>query len=111
MPKDKLKVGTSEDVLVKAHGSIGLSTPKKYNVVFYNDDYTPVDFVISLLVDIFHHQIDSAQEITTLIHSSGQGIAGTYTFEIAEQKPLEAIAIARAEKHPLQVKLEQAKDT
>ena len=106
MAKDKLKIGVSEDVLVKTHSSIGLSTPKKYNVVFYNDDYTPVDFVVQLLVDVFHHSVDSAQEMATEIHTSGKGVAGTYNFEIAEQKSLEAISLSRAEKHPLQVKLE-----
>ena len=106
MAKDKLKIGVSEDVLVKTHSSIGLSTPKKYNVVFYNDDYTPVDFVVQLLVDVFHHSVDEAQEIATDIHTNGKGIAGTYNFEIAEQKSLEAISLSRAEKHPLQVKLE-----
>ena len=106
MAKDKLKIGVSDDVLVKTHSSIGLSTPKKYNVVFYNDDYTPVDFVVQLLVDIFHHSIDSAQEMSATIHTEGKGVAGTYNFEIAEQKSLEAISLSRAEKHPLQVKLE-----
>jgi ATP-dependent Clp protease adaptor protein ClpS len=106
MGKDKIKVSVSEEVMVKAHGSIGLSTPRKYNVVFYNDDYTPVEFVVSLLLDIFHHDEDTANELATQIHSEGKGVAGTYNFEIAEQKSLEAISVSRAEKHPLQIKLE-----
>jgi ATP-dependent Clp protease adaptor protein ClpS len=108
MARDKIKVGVSDDVLVKTHSSIGLSTPKKYDVVFYNDDYTPMEFVIELLVNVFHHSLSKAQEITEQIHTEGKGIAGTYNFEIAEQKSLEAISLARAEKHPLQIKLEES---
>jgi ATP-dependent Clp protease adaptor protein ClpS len=106
MATDKIKVSVSEEVMVKAHGSIGLSTPRKYNVVFYNDDYTPVEFVVTLLLDIFHHDEDTAKKLATQIHTDGKGVAGTYNFEIAEQKSLEAISISRAEKHPLQIKLE-----
>ena len=107
MAKDKLKIGVSDDVLVKTHSSIGLSTPKKYNVVFYNDDYTPVDFVVQLLVDIFHHSIDSAQEMSATIHTEGKGVAGTYNFEIAEQKAYETAEEAQQNQYPLKVTIEE----
>ena len=61
---------------------------------------------MKLLMDIFHHDESTAKGIAQLVHDEGRAIAGTYNFEIAEQKSLEAISQARADKHPLQVKLE-----
>tara|TARA_B100001245_G_C22840983_1_gene404317 strand:+ start:533 stop:862 length:330 start_codon:yes stop_codon:yes gene_type:complete len=106
MPRDKLSVSVGDEVLVRTDDTIHLSTPKKYNVVFFNDDYTPIEFVVTVLMDIFHHSEDIAKEIAQMVHDEGKAIAGTYNFEIAEQKSLEAISQARADKHPLQVKLE-----
>ena len=101
-------ISTSEDVVVKTKDASGLFTPKRYNVVLMNDDFTPIDFVISLLIDVFHHTMETAKELTAVIHDKGSGIAGTYDFEIAEQKALEATMMSRNSKFPLVVKLEPA---
>ena len=105
---EKLEISTSDDVVVKTKDATGIFTPKRYNVVLMNDDYTPIDFVISLLIDIFHHGMEKAKELSATIHSAGSGIAGTYEFEIAEQKALEATMSSRDSKFPLVVKLEPA---
>jgi len=86
-----------------------LATPKKWNVVFYNDDKTPVDFVIAVLIEQYNHSIEKAKEITLSIHEKGKGIAGTYYLEIAEQKCNETIKFARKEGFPLQVDIEKIK--
>ena len=83
-----------------------LAEPGKYNVVFVNDDFTPMDFVVKLLVEIFYHDHDTSQELTKLIHDKGRGIVGTYSHEIAEQKAIECTSVARAAGHPLQVVVE-----
>jgi ATP-dependent Clp protease adaptor protein ClpS len=106
MGTDKLGISISDDVVVKTKDATGIFTPKRYTVVLMNDDYTPIDFVISLLIDIFHHNMESAKNLTTIIHSAGSGIAGTYDFEIAEQKAVEATSMSRDNKFPLVVKLE-----
>ena len=80
--------------------------PGMYHVVFVNDDFTPMDFVTKLLVEIFYHDNDTAQELTKLIHDKGRGIVGTYSHEIAEQKAIECTSVARAAGHPLQVTVE-----
>ena len=85
MGTDKLGISTSDDVVVKTKDATGIFTPKRYNVVLMNDDYTPIDFVISLLIDVFHHNMESAKDLTATIHSAGSGIAGTYDFEIAAE--------------------------
>lgn len=87
---------------------IKISIPKKYNVVFYNDDYTSFEFVIFVLIKIFHHSQESAVNITQLIHNKGRGIAGTYTKEIAEQKKIETTELAKANQFPLLVLIEEA---
>jgi ATP-dependent Clp protease adaptor protein ClpS len=81
--------------------------PKRWKVVFLNDDHTPVDFVIELLINIFKHTQETAKAITLEIHNNGSGIAGVYSFEIAEIKSVEATALARSNGFPLQIKMEE----
>ena len=81
--------------------------PKKWKVIFLNDDYTPMDFVIEVLTEIFKHSQETAKEITMEIHNSGSGIAGVYTFDIAEAKAVEVTTVARSQGFPLQVKMEE----
>jgi ATP-dependent Clp protease adaptor protein ClpS len=81
--------------------------PKRWKVLFLNDDTTPMDFVITLLRDIFKHTEITAAEITLDIHTTGSGIAGVYSFEIAEVKAVETTSLARANGYPLQVKMEE----
>lgn len=80
--------------------------PSKYKVIVLNDDKTPVDFVIVMLMRIFHHTQPSAEVITLKIHNEGSGIAGIYTHEIAEQKVVEGTALAREHGFPLVIKAE-----
>lgn len=81
--------------------------PKKWKVVFLNDNQTPMEFVISVLIDIYKHDLDRAKEITMEVHESGKGVAGCYCFEIAEIKLVETINLARANGFPLQAKMEE----
>ena len=80
-----------------------ITYPRRYNVIFLNDDYTPMDFVIQLLVEIFNKNIDQAQEITMAIHNEGSAVVGTYSKEIAEQKTHEAVLACQHSGHPLEV--------
>jgi ATP-dependent Clp protease adaptor protein ClpS len=82
--------------------------PRMWNIVFYNDDYTPMDFVEFVLKKIFHRSTEDALALTLVVHTKGKGIAGTYTFEIAEQKQCEVFLMAKIEEHPLRVEVEQA---
>jgi ATP-dependent Clp protease adaptor protein ClpS len=84
-----------------------IEEPKRWKVVFLNDDYTPMDFVISILTTVFKHSQDTATNITMQIHNEGSGIAGVYTFEIAEVKAVEATTLSRSNGFPLQIKLEE----
>src|SRR5258705_7945163 len=69
--------------------------PSMWNIVFYNDDYTPMDFVEFVLKTVFHIATLDALALTLAVHTQGRGIAGTYTFEVAEQKQCEVLLMAR----------------
>jgi ATP-dependent Clp protease adaptor protein ClpS len=81
--------------------------PKRWKVVFLNDESTPIDFVIGLLTETFKHSQETAKKITLEIHNEGSGIAGVYSFEIAEAKAVEATQLARSNGFPLQIKMEE----
>ena len=80
--------------------------PKKYKVILHNDDYTPMDFVIVILMDAFNFSFQKASTITMQVHEQGKGIAGAYSKEIALMKVKRCNQIARAEGHPLMVTME-----
>ena len=80
--------------------------PRRYKVIVLNDDQTPMEWVISILTEIFKHTQSKAQELTLAIHSEGSAIAGIYSYEIAEQKSVEATMLSRNNVFPLAFKLE-----
>jgi len=82
--------------------------PSMWSIVFYNDDYTPMDFVEFVLKRVFHMTTLDALALTLAVHTKGKGIAGTYTFEVAEQKQCEVLLMAKVEEHPLRVEVERA---
>jgi ATP-dependent Clp protease adaptor protein ClpS len=86
---------------------VKVKRPSMWNIVFYNDDYTPMDFVEFALKTVFHMSTLDALALTLAVHTQGKGIAGTYTFEVAEQKQYEVMLAARVEEHPLRVEVER----
>jgi ATP-dependent Clp protease adaptor protein ClpS len=101
-PVEKPRVDLLEKNEVKA------KRPSMWNIVFYNDDYTPMDFVEFVLKRVFHLPTLDALALTLIVHTKGKGIAGTYTFEVAEQKQCEVLLMAKIEEHPLRIEVEQA---
>lgn len=87
--------------------TVSLQPPKLWKVIFLNDDTTSMELVITLLTVVFKHDEARAQEITMEIHNTGSGVAGVYTYEIAEQRGLEATNLARANGSPLKIQVEQ----
>lgn len=97
----------STDIQLDEKIKVTVQEPKRWKVVILNDDSTPMDFVISVLVEIFKHNPAAAQAIMLQVHEEGSGIAGVYSFEIAEVKAVEATNQARTNGYPLQIKLEE----
>lgn len=87
---------------------VAITYPSRYKVVIYNNDVTPIDYVIQLLVNVFNKNINEAKEITLEIHEQGRGIAGTYSLEVAEQKMNESILLSSKHGYPLEVNVEEA---
>ena len=83
-----------------------LKEPPKYKVVVFNDDYTPMEFVVIVLMSIFKHTEASAIKIMMQVHNEGSAVAGVYNYEIAEQKHIEATNLAKESGYPLQVKID-----
>lgn len=86
---------------------IKVTLPRKYKVVMLNDDFTPMDFVIVILVEVFGKSVQEAEQITLQVHNDGRGIAGTYYYELAEQKVFEATVYARNSGYPLGFSIEE----
>ena len=100
--------GAGTDLKDKEKTKKKVAPPSKYQVVLYNDDYTPMNLVAAILVRIFRCNIDLAWEITMNVHEKGKGIAGgPYSKEIAETKAVQATDLARALGHPFLAKAEK----
>jgi ATP-dependent Clp protease adaptor protein ClpS len=97
----------STDIKIDEKIKVKVSEPKALKVILLNDDATPMNFVVSLLMEIFKHTPEKATDITNQVHEQGSGIAGVYSFEIAEAKAVESTSLARANGFPLQIKLEE----
>ena len=81
--------------------------PSLYRVVMLNDDYTPMEFVVHVLVKFFNMGQDQAVQIMMHVHQRGMGLCGVYTYEVAETKVTQVIDFARKHEHPLQCTLEK----
>ena len=81
--------------------------PKKYKVLMYNDDFTTMEFVVAVLIEIFNKTIDEANYIMIEVHNKGIGIAGVYPFDIAISKLNKAQALARKEGFPFKLTVEE----
>lgn len=97
----------STEVNVEQKTKIQVEVPSLWKVIILNDDQTPMDFVIGLLTTIFKHNEDAAREITMEVHNTGSAVAGVYSYEIAEQRGLEATQVSRTNGFPLQIQVEK----
>jgi ATP-dependent Clp protease adaptor protein ClpS len=84
-----------------------LKKPSLYQVVLLNDDYTPMDFVVQVLQNIFSMDRSTATRVMLEVHTQGKGICGVYTFEIAETKVAQVTGLAQQHQHPLLCTMEE----
>ena len=91
----------------QAKSQTRISYPSMYSIVAYNDDVTPMDFVIDLLVDVFDKNLEEALALTLEIHKSEKRVVNTYTKELAEQKLFEANQYCRMNDKKLKIAMEK----
>ncbi len=80
--------------------------PSFYQVMLLNDDFTPMDFVVKILKDIFHHSHEDAIDLMMQVHKKGSAICGVFTRDVAETKIDKTLYLARQNDHPLQCVME-----
>ena len=81
--------------------------PSNYTVILLNDEVTPMDFVIELIVKIFRHTPETAKDLTLKIHKEGSAVVGIYTYEIAETRVDQVMKMAKHHQHPLLCSMEE----
>ena len=97
MPKIKEEIETVLSVV----------EPTKYKVLLHNDDYTSMDFVVEILMDVFHKTMLESEQIMFSIHQKGRAVCGIYTFEIAQTKVQQVKTMAKSSGFPLLATLEE----
>lgn len=91
------------NVLIKQR----VKRPSLYTVVIVNDDFTPMDFVVKVIVSVFYLSLEEATHLMLKVHKEGKAGIGSFTFEIAEHKAFLVTELAKKEEHPLQAYPEQ----
>ena len=95
---------TQEVTLVEAE--VALQEPHLYQVVMHNDDFTPMEFVVSILERFFYMDRRRATETMLKVHSDGQAVCGVYTRDVAETKTTQVMEYARRYEYPLTCTME-----
>jgi ATP-dependent Clp protease adaptor protein ClpS len=107
MPKNS-DPGAMFDGDVKLEPDVVLQEPKMYRVILHNDHYTTMEFVVEVLVNVFHKPAAEATKIMLDIHRKGKGMCGVYTFDIASTKVSRVHYMAEQNEFPLRCSLEEA---
>lgn len=99
-------IGVESDVRVATKKKV--KKPRMYKVLIYNDDYTTMEFVVDILISIFHKQRAEATQIMLDVHKKGKGVCGIYTYDVAVTKVLQVHRFAQLHEFPLKSDLEEA---
>jgi ATP-dependent Clp protease adaptor protein ClpS len=107
-PKDAIieSTGSGTQTLIKPDPET--KEPKLYKVVILNDDFTPREFVVHILVRFFAKSEPEATQLMLRVHNQGSGVAGTYSHELAETKTFQVNAYSKQNQFPLKAVMEEA---
>ena len=105
MPKDEVEpdIGVAEKTECKTK----LERPPLYKVLLHNDDFTTMEFVVFVLQTVFNHGEDAAIRLMLDVHRKGIGLAGVFTYEVAEMKVDKVTSLAQANEFPLLCTMEE----
>ncbi len=99
------KTKKDESVLVLEKEKTRLKRPDRYKVILLNDDFTPQEFVVWVLAEVFQKTLQESKQIMWLAHTTGSAVCGTYPLDIAKTKVAEVHRLAEEQGHPLQCTL------
>lgn len=105
--KDRGGSGSKSDTGTITKTKPKTKRPSLYRVLLLNDDYTPMEFVVLVLQDVFNKTREDAMRIMLHVHNQGVGECGVYPFEVAETKVTRVMDTARKNQHPLQCVMEK----
>jgi ATP-dependent Clp protease adaptor protein ClpS len=105
MPTNELERGGA--VAEKTESKTRLERPPLYKVLLHNDDFTTMEFVVFVLQTVFNHGESEAMRIMLNVHRLGLGVAGVYTYEVAEMKVDKVTSLAQANEFPLLCTMEE----
>ncbi len=100
------KKDPKEDGQVLTRKKAQTKKPRMYKVLLHNDDYTPMEFVVAILQHIFGRGEVDSTEIMLHVHNNGVGVAGVYSYQVAETKVQKVLATAKRHEYPLQCSME-----
>jgi ATP-dependent Clp protease adaptor protein ClpS len=99
--------GSKQDTATITKPKTKSKRPSLYRVLLLNDDYTPMEFVVLVLQDVFNKTREEAMRIMLHVHNQGVGECGIYPYEVAETKVTRVMDAARKNQHPLQCVMEK----
>ena len=97
-----------ENTNVRERTGNQIKEPRQYVVIFHNDDFTPMDFVVAVLMGVFFKSSDEAEKLMLKVHHEGHAVVGAYSYDIAVSKAAKTTEIARANEFPLRVSVREA---
>lgn len=98
----------NEQFSIKERHNTDIRRPRRFKVVFHNDDFTPMEFVVMVLSVVFHKTLEEAETVMLNVHHKGKDTAGVFSYDIATTKAEKAVAMARNEGFPLRITVEEA---
>ena len=91
---------------VKERQRTNVREPSRYKVIILNDDFTTMEFVVNVLIEVFFLSEENALALMLQVHNSGKAVAGVYTYDIAVSKAQKAVKMARENDFPLRLSVE-----
>ena len=95
-------------LITQTKEKVRVKEPHRYAVIMYNDDFTTMQFVVEILMTIFHKGEEEAQSLMMAVHTGGSAVVGRYTYDIARTRCDKAMARARQEGFPFRVEMKEA---
>jgi ATP-dependent Clp protease adaptor protein ClpS len=92
-----------EQSSVRERQRTDLREPRRYKVIIHNDDFTTMDFVVMVLMTVFHKSQAEAEQLMLQVHHSDQAVVGIYSYDVAQSKIQRATMMAREEGFPLRL--------